>query len=171
MRQRHERAVKQTILIAGPTASGKSVLALALAKQLKGVLINADASQVYTELRILSARPTPEEEAAAPHFLYGHVPAAERYSVAHWLKDARRAIEKTRGLGLMPILSAEPGSTSKRRSRGSRMCRRSPRMYVPRRMRFGKISGPKSSTNGWRATIRRRHFDGRRATAPLFACL
>jgi tRNA dimethylallyltransferase len=65
------------ILIAGPTASGKSALALALAEKLGGEVINADSMQVYRDLRIITARPTPEEERRAPHRLYGHVDAAE----------------------------------------------------------------------------------------------
>src|SRR5262249_39707824 len=83
----------RAILIAGPTASGKSALALELAERLNGALINADASQVYAELQVLSARPGAREMARVPHFLYGHVPAQERYSVARWLMDAQQAID------------------------------------------------------------------------------
>lgn len=72
----------------GPTASGKSALAQALAARLNGEVVNADAAQVYRDLRILSARPTPEEEAEVPHHLFGHVDGAVRYSVAKWLADA-----------------------------------------------------------------------------------
>jgi len=75
------------ILIAGPTASGKSALALALAERLDGIVINADSMQVYDALRILTARPSLEEEARVPHRLYGHVPIAEPYSVGRWLDD------------------------------------------------------------------------------------
>jgi tRNA dimethylallyltransferase len=80
---------KRAVLIAGPTASGKSALALALAEHLGGVVINADSMQVYRELRILTARPSPADEARAPHCLYGTVGAAEPYSVARWLEDLR----------------------------------------------------------------------------------
>jgi tRNA dimethylallyltransferase len=79
-------ALPRVILIAGPTASGKSALALALAKQFGGAIVNADSMQVYRDLRVLTARPTPEEESEAPHFLYGHVDAGENYSVGRWLK-------------------------------------------------------------------------------------
>ena len=79
------------ILIAGPTASGKSGLALRLAEQLGGVVINADSMQVYRELRILTARPTPQEEARAPHALYGFVRGAEAYSAGRYAADAARA--------------------------------------------------------------------------------
>ena len=75
------------ILIAGPTASGKSALALTLAETLGGVVVNADALQVYDGWRILTARPTPEEEARVPHALYGHVPLDGPYSVGAWLDD------------------------------------------------------------------------------------
>ncbi|MDP4823794.1 MAG: tRNA (adenosine(37)-N6)-dimethylallyltransferase MiaA [Aestuariivirgaceae bacterium] len=73
------------MLIAGPTASGKSALALALAREFNGVIVNADAMQVYEPLRVLTARPSVEDEAQAPHRLYGHVAA---YSVGRYLKDA-----------------------------------------------------------------------------------
>ena len=78
------------ILIAGPTASGKSALALGLAARLDGVIINADSMQVYEELRILTARPSLEDEAAVPHRLYGCIPAAQAYSVGRWLSDVAR---------------------------------------------------------------------------------
>jgi tRNA dimethylallyltransferase len=80
------------ILIAGPTASGKSALALALAEKLGGVIVNADSMQVYRDLRVITARPTAAEEALAPHVLYGHVDAAERYSVGAWCVDAGAAL-------------------------------------------------------------------------------
>lgn len=72
---------RRPILIAGPTASGKSAIALAWAERYGGIIINADSMQVYRELRILTARPTAEEEARVPHALYGHVPGREAYSV------------------------------------------------------------------------------------------
>jgi len=75
------------VLIAGPTGAGKSTLALALARQQGGVIINADALQVYDGWRILTARPTISDERAAPHRLYGHVPHDHDYSVGHWLRD------------------------------------------------------------------------------------
>src|SRR5947199_9706149 len=81
-------APEKLVLIAGPTASGKSALALALAKRLAATIVNADAMQVYRDLRIITARPTPAEEARVPHRLYGHVDAAESYSVGRWLTDA-----------------------------------------------------------------------------------
>jgi tRNA dimethylallyltransferase len=75
------------ILIAGPTASGKSALALALAEKLGGTIINADSMQVYRDLGIITARPTPAEEARVPHRLYGHVDAAENFSVGRWCTE------------------------------------------------------------------------------------
>lgn len=75
------------VLIAGPTASGKSALALALAARDGRTIVNADALQVYANWRILTARPTAEEEAAAPHALYGHIARDAPYSVGHWLRD------------------------------------------------------------------------------------
>ncbi|MHA7851041.1 tRNA (adenosine(37)-N6)-dimethylallyltransferase MiaA [Roseovarius sp.] len=75
------------VLIAGPTASGKSALALRIARDQGGVIVNADAIQVYDNWRVLTARPSPEDEAAALHRLYGHVPRDRDYSVGHWLRD------------------------------------------------------------------------------------
>lgn len=75
------------MLIAGPTASGKSALALAIAERDGGVVVNADASQVFANWRVLTARPGPEDEARAPHRLFGHVPGDAAYSVGHWLRE------------------------------------------------------------------------------------
>jgi tRNA dimethylallyltransferase len=86
----------EIILIAGPTASGKSALALALAEKLGGAVINADSMQVYGDLRIITARPTPDEEARAPHRLYGYVDAAENFSVGRWCVDAAAALSAAR---------------------------------------------------------------------------
>ena len=80
------------ILIAGPTASGKSALALELAERRGGVIINADSMQVYRDLHIVTARPSPEDEKRAPHRLYGHVDAAENYSVGRWFGEAAAAL-------------------------------------------------------------------------------
>jgi tRNA dimethylallyltransferase len=100
---------KQAVLIAGPTASGKSALALALAATIRGVIINADSMQVYRDLRVITARPTVEEEAQAPHKLYGHVDAAENYSVGRWLRDAQAAITETKIAGRVPIVVGGTG--------------------------------------------------------------
>ena len=100
---------RRAVLIAGPTASGKSALALALAEELGGTVINADSMQVYDGLSILSARPTPEEEARVPHRLYGHVPPSERYTVARWLADATAAIAEVRKEGRVPIVVGGTG--------------------------------------------------------------
>jgi tRNA dimethylallyltransferase len=86
----------ETILIAGPTASGKSALALALAEKLGGTIVNADSMQVYRDLRIITARPTSEEEARLPHRLYGHVDAAENFSVGRWCTEAADVLAATR---------------------------------------------------------------------------
>ena len=97
------------ILLAGPTASGKSALALRLAAALDGVVINADAMQVYRELRVLSARPSLADEAAAPHWLYGHVPASEAYSVGRYLMDVTDALQRAADARLQPIIVGGTG--------------------------------------------------------------
>jgi tRNA dimethylallyltransferase len=101
--------VDAPILIAGPTASGKSRLAIDLAQRLGGAVVNADSMQVYRELRVLTARPSAEDEALAPHRLYGHVPAAERYSVGRWLADLADVLAEVRGAGLQPIIVGGTG--------------------------------------------------------------
>ena len=97
------------ILLAGPTASGKSALALRLAAMIDGVIVNADSMQVYRDLRVITARPTVEEEAQAPHLLYGQVDAAENYSTGRWLRDARVAIDEVRSAGQVPIVVGGTG--------------------------------------------------------------
>jgi tRNA dimethylallyltransferase len=87
--------VPSTILIAGPTASGKSALALALAEKRGGTIVNADSMQVYRDLRIITARPMPEEERRAPHRLYGQVDAAENYSVGRWCGEAAAVLAES----------------------------------------------------------------------------
>ena len=96
-------------LIAGPTASGKSALALELAKRRHGVIINADSAQVYRDLRIISARPSIEEEAEVPHRLYGHRDGAQPCSAADWALDARAAIREAHQAGQLPILVGGTG--------------------------------------------------------------
>jgi tRNA dimethylallyltransferase len=100
---------KRAVLIAGPTASGKSALALALAEELGGTIINADSMQVYRDLRVITARPTPGDEARAPHRLYGHVDAAENYSVGRWCVDASAALTETTREGRLPIVVGGTG--------------------------------------------------------------
>jgi tRNA dimethylallyltransferase len=97
------------IIVAGPTASGKSALALELARRLNGVIINADAMQCYAELRILTARPSAADEAQAPHLLYGVLPAATPGNAAWWRKAARGALEQARQAGKTPILCGGTG--------------------------------------------------------------
>ncbi len=102
-------AIGTVILIAGPTASGKSALALALAEKFGGVIVNADSMQVYRDLRIITARPTPEEEARVPHRLYGHVDAAENYSAGRWCRDVGVALTEIAAQGRVPILVGGTG--------------------------------------------------------------
>jgi len=97
------------ILIAGPTASGKSALALVLAERLGGTVINADSMQVYRDLHIITARPSPEEEARVPHRLYGHIDAAQCYSAGRWLEEVRAALAETAHAGRVPILVGGTG--------------------------------------------------------------
>jgi tRNA dimethylallyltransferase len=107
-----------TILLAGPTTSGKSALALALAEALGGIIINADSMQVYRDLAIITARPSPAEEARAPHLLYGHVNAAENYSVGRWCLDARAVLAEVERQRLLPIFVGGTGLYFKALTRG-----------------------------------------------------
>ncbi len=99
----------RAILIAGPTASGKSAVALALGEHLGGVIINADSMQVYSDLKVLSARPGEQDADRVPHALYGFVPAARAYSVGQWLEDVKAVIADVEGQGLMPIITGGTG--------------------------------------------------------------
>jgi tRNA dimethylallyltransferase len=96
-------------LIAGPTASGKSALALALAERADGVVINADSAQVYWDLRIVTARPSPDEEARAPHRLYGTRDGEDVCSAAEWAAEARAEIATAHSAGRLPILCGGTG--------------------------------------------------------------
>jgi tRNA dimethylallyltransferase len=99
----------EIILIAGPTASGKSALALELAEKLRGVVINADSMQVYRDLRIITARPNPKEEARVPHRLYGRIDAAENYSVGRWRTEAAATIDAAKRYGRAAIIVGGTG--------------------------------------------------------------
>lgn len=103
------RSAKRAILIAGPTASGKSALALTLAEAHGGTVINADAMQVFADLRILTARPPPEETARVPHRLFGHVDAGEPTSVGRWLAEVRAALDECFATGRLPVIVGGTG--------------------------------------------------------------
>lgn len=97
------------MLIAGPTASGKSALALELAQKTGGVVINTDSMQVYRDLSIITARPTAEEEAQVPHRLYGHVDAGVNFSAGAWVSDAAKVLGEARTQGRLPIFVGGSG--------------------------------------------------------------
>ena len=97
------------VLIAGPTASGKSALALELAEKLGGVIVNADSMQVYRDLHIITARPSAEEERRLPHRLYGHIDAAENFSVGRWCEEAAAALAEARRTGRSAIVVGGTG--------------------------------------------------------------
>jgi len=99
----------KALLIAGPTASGKSALALALAERVGGLIINADSMQVYRELRVLTARPSPEDEACVAHALYGIVSVHETFSVGAFLSYAQDALRRAEREGLLPIFVGGTG--------------------------------------------------------------
>ena len=97
------------VLITGPTASGKSALALDLACRYNGTVINADSMQVYDTLRVLTARPPVEDEAAAPHRLYGHVSASRSYSTGEWLRDVETLLRALKAEGRLPVFVGGTG--------------------------------------------------------------
>lgn len=104
---------RPALLIAGPTASGKSALAIRIAQQIGGVVINCDSMQVYRDLAVITARPTPEDEALVPHRLYGHIDGAVNASVGHYMRDARAALAEADRLGLVPIFTGGTGLYAK----------------------------------------------------------
>lgn len=109
---------RDALVIAGPTASRKSALALALARALDGEIVNADSMQVYADLRILTARPDADDEAAVPHHLYGILPATDPCSAARWARLARDAIADIRHRGRLPILVGGTGLYLRALTRG-----------------------------------------------------
>src|SRR3984957_18234207 len=109
---------KRVVLIAGPTASGKSALALALAEKIGGVIINADSMQVYRDLKIITARPTPAEEARVPHRLYGEIDAALNFSAGAWLATATTILADVRAQNRLPIFTGGSGLYFKALTRG-----------------------------------------------------
>jgi tRNA dimethylallyltransferase len=106
------------VLIAGPTASGKSALALEFARKTDGMVINADSMQVYRDLHVLTARPTAEEEAAVTHRLYGHVDAAVNFSAGAWVSGAAKILEEARAQNRMPVFVGGTGLYFKALTRG-----------------------------------------------------
>ena len=106
------------MLIAGPTASGKSALALELVQKTGGIVINTDSMQVYRDLRVITARPTPEEEAVVPHRLYGHVDAAVNFSAGAWVNDAAAVLTQARAENRLAIFAGGSGLYFKALTRG-----------------------------------------------------
>lgn len=103
------KADKPVLIVAGPTASGKSALAMAAAREFDGVVINADSMQVYAELRVLTARPSPEEEALVPHRLYGVLSATETCSAGRWREMALAEIAACHAAGRLPVVCGGTG--------------------------------------------------------------
>jgi tRNA dimethylallyltransferase len=108
----------KAVLIAGPTASGKSALALELAQEAGGVVINTDSMQVYRDLRIITARPTERQEARVPHRLYGHVDAAVNFSAGSWVTDAAKVLAEARAQNRVAIFTGGSGLYFKALTRG-----------------------------------------------------
>ncbi|WP_183738683.1 MULTISPECIES: tRNA (adenosine(37)-N6)-dimethylallyltransferase MiaA [Rhizobium] len=102
-------SVENAILITGPTASGKSALAVELAKRHGGAVVNADSMQVYDTLRVLTARPSEEEMQGVPHHLYGHVPAGAAYSTGAWLRDVSALLPALKAAGQLPVFVGGTG--------------------------------------------------------------
>jgi tRNA dimethylallyltransferase len=106
------------VLIAGPTASGKSALAFELAQKTGGVIVNTDSMQVYRDLRVITARPSGQDEAIVPHLLYGHVDAAVNFSAGAWVADAAKALAQARVQDRLPIFVGGSGLYFKALTRG-----------------------------------------------------
>jgi tRNA dimethylallyltransferase len=116
--QANSQTGDKAVLIAGPTASGKSALALELAQAAGGLVVNADSMQVYRDLRIITARPAPDDEARAPHRLYGHVDAAVNFSAGHWVTDAAAVLAEARAQRRPAIFVGGSGLYFKALTRG-----------------------------------------------------
>lgn len=129
------------LLIAGPTGAGKSAFALKAARE-GGVVINADASQVYSGWRVLTARPDEAEEAEAPHRLYGHIDPSRRYSTGDWLRDLTEELKAAEAAGLRPIIIGGTGLYFTAATSGL--------ASIPPRRRM--------CANAWRRSFRRKGF-------------
>jgi tRNA dimethylallyltransferase len=116
--QANSLMLSKAVLIAGPTASGKSALALELAQKTGGVVINTDSMQVYRDLRVITARPSAEDEALVPHRLYGHVDAAINFSAGAWVTDAAKVLSEVRAEGRLPIFIGGSGLYFRALTRG-----------------------------------------------------
>src|SRR5579871_503473 len=99
----------EAVLIAGPTATGKSALAMALAEQLNGIIVNTDSMQVYRELPVLTGQPSAEDRASIPHSLYGHVSITETYSAGRFLSEAAAVLETARNQRRISIFTGGTG--------------------------------------------------------------
>ena len=97
------------IIIAGPTCVGKSAIAIELARKINGVILNSDSVQVYSDLKLLSARPSEEDQQGIPHFLYGYVDASTNYSVADWIEDLKFTLNKVKQIKKVPIIVGGSG--------------------------------------------------------------
>lgn len=104
-----QRVEQKAILIAGPTASGKSALALRIAQQCGGYIINSDSMQVYDVLDQLTARPQPDDLTVVPHYLYGHVSPLEHYSTGHWLAEVETVLSKPELQGRVAVFTGGTG--------------------------------------------------------------
>jgi tRNA dimethylallyltransferase len=113
-----QESSSKPVLIAGPTASGKSALALARARETGGVVVNADSMQVYHDLRVLTARPSEQEEATAAHRLYGVVDASINFSAGAWVAEAAKVLAEVRAQGRAPIFVGGSGLYFKALTRG-----------------------------------------------------
>ena len=101
--------MKPSILLFGPTASGKTDLAIALAEQLDGEVVNADSMQVYRDLSVLTDRPSPKQQKCIPHHLFGHVDGSVRYSVGAWLREVAKVINDIKSRNKAPIITGGTG--------------------------------------------------------------
>ncbi|MGI9464076.1 MAG: tRNA (adenosine(37)-N6)-dimethylallyltransferase MiaA [Aestuariivirgaceae bacterium] len=137
-----ENRQPHVILIAGPTASGKSQAAIALAGKLGGIVVNADAMQVYRDLSILTARPGRQDEQQVPHHLFGHVDGRERYSVGRWLEDLEPILKDAAMQGKMAIIVGGTGLYFKALCEGLSAIPEIPRQISSHWLRRLKEQGP-----------------------------
>ncbi len=154
------------ILITGPTASGKSALALSLARQHDGVVINADSMQVYDVLRVLTARPSDDEMAGIPHHLYGHVDPRRSYSTGEWLRETSALLADLKDQGRMPVIVGGTGLYFKALTGGL-----SDMPEIPAKSAstgghgLSRTGQPRCMRSWWSVILRRRQARGRRRPA------
>jgi tRNA dimethylallyltransferase len=145
----------EAVFIAGPTASGKSALAVAAARELGAIVVNADSMQVYRDLRVITNRPSPEEESTVPHRLFGLVDGAVNFSAGRYMADAAALVTELRGSGTIPVFVGGTGLYFRALTEGLSDIPAVPQLYARASGRPRRAARRRPCTRSSRGRIRR----------------